>query len=57
MKISTYLRKWWPNVVFLEGTDKSYVAQILAYTGQGGHDDAPDGAACACRYYDTRAGE
>ena len=57
VKISSYLRKWWPNVVFLEGTDKSYVAQILAYTGQGGHDDAPDGAACACRYYDARTGE
>ena len=54
MKIATYLRKWWGNIVFLEGTDKAYIEQIMAYTEQAEHDDAPDSAACVCRYFDPR---
>lgn len=56
-KISTYLRKWWGNVVFLQGTDKSYIAQILSYTEDAPHDDACDSSACICRYYDRRDGK
>ena len=55
MKIATYLRKWWKNIVILEGTDKAYVEQIMAYTEQAEHDDAPDSAACVCRWYDPRS--
>lgn len=54
MKIATFLRKWWGNIVFLEGTDKAYIEQIMAYSEQAEHDDAPDSAACICRYYDPR---
>ena len=54
LKIATYLRKWWKNIVFLEGTDKAYIQQIMAYTEQAEHDDAPDSAACICRYFDPR---
>ena len=54
MKISTFLRKWWGNVVFLDGTDKAYIAQIMSYTESADHDDAPDSAACVCRYFDRR---
>lgn len=54
LKIATYLRKWWPNIIFLEGTDKAFIEQILAYTEQAEHDDAPDSAACICRYLDPR---
>ena len=54
MKISTFLRKWWGNVVFLSGTDKAYIAQILSYTEGAEHDDAPDSAACVVRYFDRR---
>lgn len=54
LKISTFLRKWWGNVVFLEGTDKAYIAQIMDYTEQAEHDDAPDSAACICRIFDRR---
>lgn len=39
-KIAAYLRKWWGNVVFLEGTDRAYIEQIMDYTGQAEHDDA-----------------
>ena len=55
LKISSFLRKWWPNIVFLSGTDKAYIAQILSYTETAEHDDAPDSAACVCRYFDRRS--
>ena len=54
LKISTFLRKWWGNVVFLAGTDKAYIDQIMDYTEQAEHDDAPDSAACVCRILDRR---
>lgn len=53
-KISDFLRKWWENIVWLEGTDMDYIAQIMDYTEDAEHDDAPDSAACICRYYDGR---
>ena len=49
VKIATILRKWWPRIVFLEGTDREYIDQILDYTENAEHDDAPDSAACICR--------
>ena len=57
LKIATFLKKWWPNVVFLGGTDKTYVGQILSYTEEAPHDDAPDSAACVARYFDQRGGD
>lgn len=56
LKIATYLKKWWPNVVFLAGTDKSYIGQIMSYTESAAHDDAPDTAAVMCRFFDSRKG-
>ena len=53
-KIATFLRKWWGNVVFVAGTDPAYIAQIMDYTEQATHDDAPDSAACVCRILDRR---
>lgn len=55
-KIATYLRKWWKSIVIVKGTDKAYVDQIMSYSEQADHDDAPDSAACICRYYDPRSG-
>ena len=49
IKIVTHLKKWWPKIVFLEGTDPEYIDQILDYTENAEHDDAPDSAACVCR--------
>ena len=54
IKISTYLKKWWPNIIFLRGTDPDYINQIMDYTEHAEHDDAPDSAACCCRYWDPR---
>lgn len=55
-KIATFLRKWWPSIVFLKGTDKKYIEQIMAYNEGAEHDDAPDSAACICRILDNRSG-
>jgi len=52
LKISTYLFKWWPNIVWLEGTDPEYLNQIMDYTEAAAHDDAPDGASCIARLLD-----
>lgn len=54
LKISSFLRKWWGNIVFLSGTDPAYIAQIMDYTEDAEHDDAPDSAACVCRILDRR---
>ena len=53
IKITTFLKKWWPRIVFLEGTDPEYIDQILDYTEHAEHDDAPDSAACVCRILDN----
>lgn len=55
-KIATFLRKWWKNIRFLEGTDKAYIEQIMSYAEGAEHDDAPDSAASLCRYFDRRDG-
>ena len=57
VKISTFLRKWWDHIEWLEGTDTEYLNQILSYTEDAEHDDAPDSAACVCRIFDRRGGE
>ena len=54
IKITTFLRKWWPDIVFLRGTDPEYINQIMDYTEQAEHDDAPDSAAVSCRFWDQR---
>ena len=54
IKIGTFLRKWWPNIIFLRGTDQEYINQIMDYTEEAEHDDAPDSAAVCCRVLDSR---
>jgi len=54
IKISTYLRKWWEDIEWLEGTDNEYITQIMDYTEDAEHDDAPDSASVMCRYWDAR---
>lgn len=49
IKIVTYLKAIWPEVVFVEGTDSEYIEQITDYTENSAHDDAPDSAACLAR--------
>ena len=54
IKISTYLKKWWKNIVFVKGTDPKYIEQIMDYSDAAEHDDAPDSAACCCRVMNGR---
>ena len=56
VKISTFLRKWWKQIVWLEGTDQEYLNQILSYTEDAEHDDAPDSASCVVRILDRQDG-
>lgn len=55
VKISTYLRKEWANIKWLEGTDPEYVNEILDYSEFAEHDDCPDSAASLIRRMETRA--
>lgn len=45
VKIVTHLKGAWPDIVFVEGTDKEYIDQICDYTEDAEHDDAPDSLA------------
>ena len=54
MKIATHLRRWWPLVTLAEGTDDAWLRQILDYSEDAEHDDAPDSAATACRILQAR---
>ena len=56
VKISTFLRKWWTHIVWLKGTDKEYINQIMDYTEDAEHDDAPDSASVVCRFLDSKSG-
>ena len=49
MKIVTYLKREWKNVIFVEGTDEEYIRQICDYNEEAEHDDAPDSLATLIR--------
>lgn len=49
VKITSYLKSEWKNVVFITGTDAEYINQICDYTENAEHDDAPDSAASIVR--------
>ena len=49
IKISTYLRSNWTKIKFLEDTDPEYINEILDYTEDAEHDDAPDSLASIIR--------
>lgn len=53
VKIVTYLKAIWKDVVFVEGTDPEYIAQICDYNEHAAHDDAPDSAASLARIMQT----
>lgn len=49
IKITTYLKKWWDNIEWLEDTDSEYMLEILDFTENAEHDDSPDSAASIIR--------
>lgn len=49
IKISTYLRERWKDIIFTADTDKEYINQVLDYSENAEHDDAPDSLASLLR--------
>lgn len=57
IKIATYLKEVWEDVIFVEGTDADYIDQICDYNEDAEHDDAPDSCASIVRIYKNKSGE
>ena len=49
IKITSYLKSVWNDVIFVAGTDADYLNQICDYNENAEHDDAQDSAASAVR--------
>lgn len=49
IKISTYLKKEWKNIIFVGDTSRDYINQIIEYNENASHDDAPDSLASLLR--------
>ena len=49
LKITSYLKAEWKNVVFVAGTDQEYINQICDYNEHCEHDDCPDSLASLVR--------
>lgn len=56
IKIATYLRAEWSNIQWLDTTDPDYMAQVLDYTENAEHDDAPDSASSLIRQTKSKGG-
>ena len=57
LKIATYLKKVWRDVVFVNGTDEEYIQQICEYNEEAEHDDAPDSLSSIVRLLWQRKNE
>lgn len=49
LKITSYLKAAWKDVIFVAGTDEEYIAQICDYNENAEHDDCPDSLASLIR--------
>lgn len=49
LKITSYLKAEWKNVIFVVGTDTEYINQICDYNENVEHDDCPDSLASIVR--------
>lgn len=49
IKIVTYLKGKWSDIIFTEGTDKEYIKQVTDFYEDAEHDDAPDSLASVIR--------
>jgi len=54
VKITTYLKFNWKDVIFVEGTDEKYINQICDYNENAEHDDCPDSLASLIRKLERR---
>ena len=49
IKIVTYLKGKWKDIMFVEGTDDEYIKQVTDFYEDAEHDDAPDSLASVIR--------
>ena len=49
IKIVSYLKFEWSDVIFVKGTDDKYIEQICDYNEHAEHDDCPDSLASIIR--------
>lgn len=54
VKITSYLKFEWTNIVFVKGTDEEYINQICDYNENAENDDAPDSAASVVRIFSKK---
>lgn len=54
VKIVSYLKFEWKNVIFVAGTDEAYINMICDYNENAEHDDAPDSLASLIRIMGKR---
>ena len=54
IKIETYGKQLWPQVVFVDGTDPEYIDQICDWTEDAEHDDCPDSFSSLARVMASR---
>lgn len=57
IKIVTFLKAIWNNLLFVDGTDREYINQICDYNENADHDDAPDSAASLARILYKKSSE
>lgn len=55
MKIVTYLKAIWKDLIFVEGTDAEFINQIEDFYEDAEHDDAPDSVASLARIYSGKS--
>lgn len=51
LKITSYLKYIWKDVIFVSGTDRDYINMICDYNENAEHDDCPDSAASLARIF------
>ena len=54
LKITSYLKFEWANVIFVKGTDAEYINQICDFNDDAEHDDAPDSLSSMIRVIPNR---
>lgn len=57
IKIVSYLKFEWSDVIFTKGTDEKYINQICDYNENAEHDDCPDSLASLIRIQGRRKNE
>lgn len=55
LKITSYLKFAWKDVIFVKGTDEAYIEQICDYNENAENDDAPDSLASIIRIYSRKS--